>query len=86
MGPLEGVKMLEFAGIGPGPFAAMMLSDMGAEILRIDRDQVLIQGPLGEGEKICISPLQVVVEGMHVMPVLDESGRDSATPRATGRS
>jgi alpha-methylacyl-CoA racemase len=29
--------MLEFAGIGPGPFAAMMLSDMGAEILRIDR-------------------------------------------------
>ena len=39
MGPLEGVKMLEFAGIGPGPFAAMMLSDMGAEILRIDRSQ-----------------------------------------------
>jgi alpha-methylacyl-CoA racemase len=37
VGPLEGVKMLEFAGIGPGPFAAMMLADMGAEILRIDR-------------------------------------------------
>jgi alpha-methylacyl-CoA racemase len=39
VGPLEGVKMLEFSGIGPGPFAAMMLSDMGAEILRIDRSQ-----------------------------------------------
>ena len=39
MGPLEGVKILEIAGIGPGPFAAMMLSDMGAEVLRIDRVQ-----------------------------------------------
>jgi alpha-methylacyl-CoA racemase len=37
MGPLHGVKILEVAGIGPGPFAAMMLSDMGAEVLRIDR-------------------------------------------------
>jgi len=39
VGPLAGVKMIEFAGIGPGPFAAMMLADMGAEILRIDRSQ-----------------------------------------------
>jgi alpha-methylacyl-CoA racemase len=39
MGPLDGVKILEIAGIGPGPFASMMLSDMGAEILRIDRAQ-----------------------------------------------
>ncbi|MBI5443725.1 MAG: CoA transferase [Deltaproteobacteria bacterium] len=37
MGPLKGVRVLEFAGIGPGPFCAMMLSDMGAEVLRIDR-------------------------------------------------
>jgi alpha-methylacyl-CoA racemase len=37
MGPLEGVKILEIAGIGPGPFAGMMLSDMGAEVVRIDR-------------------------------------------------
>ncbi len=37
MGPLEGVKILEIAGIGPGPFAAMMLSDMGADIVKIDR-------------------------------------------------
>lgn len=37
MGPLHGVKVLEVAGIGPGPFAAMMLADMGAEVLRIDR-------------------------------------------------
>jgi alpha-methylacyl-CoA racemase len=36
-GPLNGVKVLEFAGIGPGPFCCMLLSDMGAEVLRIDR-------------------------------------------------
>src|ERR1044072_1163015 len=37
MGPLSGIKVLEFAGIGPGPFCAMLLSDLGAEVLRIDR-------------------------------------------------
>jgi alpha-methylacyl-CoA racemase len=37
MGPLQGVKVIEFAGIGPGPFCAMLLSDMGAEVVRIDR-------------------------------------------------
>jgi len=36
-GPLSGIKIVEFAGIGPGPFCAMLLSDMGAEIIRIDR-------------------------------------------------
>ena len=37
MGPLSGVRIVEIAGIGPGPFAAMMLADMGADIVRIDR-------------------------------------------------
>jgi alpha-methylacyl-CoA racemase len=37
MGPLEGVKVIEVAGIGPGPFAAMMLADMGADVIRVDR-------------------------------------------------
>lgn len=35
--PLAGLRLIEFAGIGPGPFAGMMLADMGAEIIRIDR-------------------------------------------------
>src|SRR3954452_7838114 len=39
MGPLSGVKIVELAGIGPGPFAGMLLSDMGADIVRIDRAQ-----------------------------------------------
>ena len=36
-GPLAGYRIIEIAGIGPGPFAAMMLADMGAEVIRIDR-------------------------------------------------
>ena len=37
MGPLAGIKVVEFAGIGPGPFCCMLLADMGAVVLRIDR-------------------------------------------------
>ena len=37
MGPLAGLKVIEFQGIGPGPYCGMMLADMGAEIIRIDR-------------------------------------------------
>jgi alpha-methylacyl-CoA racemase len=36
-GPLSGIKLIELAGIGPGPFAAFMLSDMGADVIRVDR-------------------------------------------------
>lgn len=39
MGPLKSVKVLEIAGIGPGPMCAMLLADMGAEVIRIDRLQ-----------------------------------------------
>jgi alpha-methylacyl-CoA racemase len=37
MGPLEGIRIIELAGIGPGPMAAMMLGDMGADVIRVDR-------------------------------------------------
>ena len=37
MGPLHGLKVIEFAGIGPGPFCAMLFSDMGAEVIRVER-------------------------------------------------
>jgi alpha-methylacyl-CoA racemase len=45
MGPLKGIRILEFAGIGPGPFTAMMLADMGAEVLRIDRAGAVTDAP-----------------------------------------
>ncbi|GAB5453714.1 MAG: CaiB/BaiF CoA-transferase family protein [Halioglobus sp.] len=37
MGPLQGITLIEIAGLGPGPFAAMMLADMGANIIRVER-------------------------------------------------
>jgi alpha-methylacyl-CoA racemase len=43
-GPLHGYRIIELAGIGPGPFAGMMLSDMGAEVLRVDRAQSVRAG------------------------------------------
>ena len=36
-GPLAGLRVIEIAGIGPGPFAAMLLSDLGAEVIRVER-------------------------------------------------
>ena len=43
-GPLAGIKIIELAGIGPGPFCAMMLADMGADVIRIDRYQNAMGG------------------------------------------
>jgi alpha-methylacyl-CoA racemase len=37
MGPLHGVRVVEFAGLGPGPFCGMLLADLGADVVRIDR-------------------------------------------------
>ncbi|HYN32363.1 MAG TPA: CaiB/BaiF CoA-transferase family protein [Ilumatobacteraceae bacterium] len=47
-GPLTGYRIIEIAGIGPGPFAAMLLADMGAEVVRIERAGA-VRGPLPEG-------------------------------------
>jgi len=49
MGPLEGIKVVEIAGIGPGPFASMMLADMGAEVIRVDRAGTAASRGLPEG-------------------------------------
>ena len=45
MGPLSGFKIVELAGIGPGPFCGMMLSDMGAEVIRVERITGADQAP-----------------------------------------
>jgi len=49
------------------------------EVLRIERDDVLIRVRLAPGERICVSPLQVVVDGMRVQPIDDPKMR---APRA----
>ncbi len=47
-GPLAGLRIVEFAGIGPGPFAAMLLADLGADILRVERkDGIAIMKVMG---------------------------------------
>ena len=43
-GPLSGIRIIELAGIGPGPFCGMMLADMGADIVRVDRSQSVRPG------------------------------------------
>ena len=44
MGPLAGVRIIELAGIGPGPFCAMMLADMGADVIRVERSAAVRGG------------------------------------------
>ena len=46
-GPLTGITIIEFSGIGPGPFCGMVLADMGAEVIRIDR-----LSNFGQGNKL----------------------------------
>ena len=47
-GPLHGLKVVELAGIGPGPFAAMLLADLGADVVRVDR--------VGRGSPLSVDP------------------------------
>jgi alpha-methylacyl-CoA racemase len=47
-GPLHGLKVVELAGIGPGPFAAMLLADLGADVVRVDR--------AGPGSPLTVDP------------------------------
>ena len=44
VGPLTGIRVIEIAGIGPGPFCAMMLADMGADVVRVDRATAVMGG------------------------------------------
>ena len=48
-GPLSGVRVIELAGIGPGPFAAMLLADLGADVIRVDRASTVREGATSGG-------------------------------------
>lgn len=69
-GPLTGVKIVEFAGIGPGPFCGMLLSDMGADVVRIDR----------AGKSTPGNPVDVTNRGRRsvALNLKDESDRETA--------
>lgn len=51
MGPLKGYRVIEMAGIGPAPFCAMMLADLGAEVIRVDRREKTDLGVSGRSPK-----------------------------------
>ncbi len=51
-GPLAGIRIVEFAGIGPGPFASMLLADMGAEVITLTRAGQMPKGASARGRKI----------------------------------
>jgi alpha-methylacyl-CoA racemase len=60
-GPLNGLRIVEFAGIGPGPFAGMLLADMGADVVRIDRPgtpQRDVRDVVGRGRRSVVLDLK----------------------------
>ena len=62
MGPLNGYTILELGGIGPAPMGGMMLADMGAEVIRIDRkgaaDPKLMKDVSARGKKSVVVNLK----------------------------
>ena len=65
-GPLAGIKVVEMSAIGPGPFAGMMLADLGAEVTRVDR---LTGGGLGPGNLLSDGRADVVSRGRRSIAV-----------------
>ncbi|MGH9101519.1 MAG: CoA transferase, partial [Acidimicrobiales bacterium] len=91
-GPLEGTRVVELAGIGPAPFAAMMLADAGAEVVRIDRppaaaDELPGAGILGRGRRSVAVDLksrrgpEVVLRMVETADVLVEGFRPGVAER-----
>ena len=69
-GPLAGFTLIELAGIGPGPFAGMLFSDMGATVIRVDRSQSVTGGDPAK------PPVDVSLRGRHSI------GLDLKSPQA----
>jgi len=76
MGPLHGLKIIEFAGIGPSPFAAMLFADMGAEVVRIERKSA-VRRPLS---LLSLGPFDVTSRGRRsvALDIKRPAGRDAA--------
>jgi len=75
-GPLAGLRVVEFAGLGPGPFACMLLSDMGAEVIRIDRPGARLGERLdiiGRGRQTVLLDLKDPVAVAQILDLLAEA-------------
>ena len=77
MGPLAGIRVIEMAGIGPGPFCAMMLSDMGAEVIRVDRPSLKGTGDkanvLSRGRRSLALDLKSAAGRQAVLELIDQA-------------
>src|SRR4030095_4193063 len=74
-GPLTGTRIVEFAGIGPGPFACMMLADMGAEVVTLDRIGAWknLKSVAGRGRKVVELDLKDKVAVAQVLDLLSSA-------------
>lgn len=75
-GPLTGLRVIEFAGIGPGPFACMMLSDMGADVVSIDRPGKKLgdrNNITGRGRTVVLADLKNPTAREDVLRLLDHA-------------
>ncbi|MEB3416022.1 CaiB/BaiF CoA-transferase family protein [Alteriqipengyuania sp. WL0013] len=79
-GPLAGIRIVEFAGIGPGPFCGMMLADHGAEVIRIDR------ATGGRGGSTPVSQKDVLGRGRKSIALNLKSGEGIALARKLAAS
>lgn len=75
-GPLSGLRVIEFAGIGPAPFTCMMLSDMGADVVTVDRPNRPLDDEiqfLNRGRRLVTCDLKDVVALASVLELLDRA-------------
>lgn len=76
-GPLAGVRIVEFAGLGPGPFACMLLTGLGADVVRIDRVDAPPVNPLdivGRGRRTVLMNLNDPEAIEQVLQLLEHAG------------
>jgi alpha-methylacyl-CoA racemase len=75
-GPLTGLRVIEFAGIGPGPFACMLLSDMGADVVTIERPGKKLgdrNNLTGRGRTVVLADLKDPAAREEVLALLDKA-------------
>src|SRR3954454_5328880 len=74
-GPLAGVRIVEFAGIGPGPFACMLLADMGADVVTLDRlgASKSLKSVAGRGRKVVEIDLKAKASIAQVLDLLSHA-------------
>ena len=75
-GPLTGLRVVEFAGIGPGPFACMLLSDMGADVVTVDRPDRKLgdrQNIVGRGRSVVQADLKDPAARARVLALLAQA-------------